>query len=62
MDPRTGEIKQFDTEEEFQKAIKSFGLIPLPKLPKKNCLRCFGRGYVGYNTTTGKHVLCRCVL
>ena len=28
--------------------------------PKKNCKKCFGRGYVGRNTETGQFVNCSC--
>jgi len=29
---------------------------------KKNCKRCYGRGYLGRDTITGVYVPCNCVI
>lgn len=29
--------------------------------PKSSCRHCYGRGYVGKDTATGKKIICRCV-
>jgi len=35
--------------------------VKLPYPPKKNCKKCYGRGYVGTNVITGRFVICtRC--
>jgi len=60
MDPKTGEIKQFDTKEAMEEAVKKFGLIPLDMLPNFRCHHCHGRGYIGRDTITGDFIPCNC--
>ena len=57
MDDRTGEIREFPTQEEAQKA--GFN-VPLGSKPKASCRKCYGRGHVGQNDD-GKYVPCSCV-
>jgi hypothetical protein len=30
-------------------------------LVKKNCSKCYGRGYLGHNVTSGRVISCKCV-
>jgi hypothetical protein len=66
MDTMTGEIKQFKTKEEFEanklarEAAGQKPLVPLDDLPKPNCKKCHGRGYVGTNVLTKEKVVCLC--
>ncbi|HUV65610.1 MAG TPA: hypothetical protein VMW24_17055 [Sedimentisphaerales bacterium] len=57
MDPRTGKIKEFDSDDE---AIKAGYTIPVGCKPKASCKKCYGRGYVGTNDA-GHKVPCACV-
>lgn len=36
-------------------------LAPSAPDPKPSCRKCYGRGHVGRNIRTGKHVPCACV-
>lgn len=60
MDTSTGEIKQFASQSELQKAIASGNWEALDKAPNPNCKRCHGRGHLGYNVTYKKYVPCKC--
>jgi hypothetical protein len=31
----------------------------VPHLPKANCKKCLGRGYIGYETASGNIIPCR---
>jgi len=45
------EKKEFDIDK-----IK----VELLKIAKSSCRRCYGQGYIGYNNTTDRLVVCRC--
>ncbi len=45
---------------EIQRAAKELGIAL--KEPKVNCRKCFGRGWIGYNTATNKPIPCSCIL
>ena len=60
MDVKTGEIREFTTESEFQRAMKSGNWIALGKWPKPSCRKCYGRGHIGQNDR-GEYVPCSCV-
>lgn len=60
MDETTGEIKEFKDQEELDKAIRSGNWVELKRKPKKHCRHCHGRGHIGFNTSLGKYVPCRC--
>jgi hypothetical protein len=34
----------------------------LRKIAKPSCRHCYGEGYRGFNTTTGRLVVCRCAM
>lgn len=67
MDSRTGEILYFESTAELQRDIsRRFAngeppLIELKRKPKGSCRKCYGRGFVGRNQTTGDVVTCSCV-
>lgn len=57
MNPETGEIRKFESEElaraaGFTVAVKSQG--------KSSCRKCYGRGHIGRNDR-GRYVECSCV-
>lgn len=60
MNVETGEIKEFKDQEDLEMAIKSGKWEELQRKPKLNCRHCHGRGHIGYNTSLGKYVPCRC--
>ncbi len=56
MNPTTGEIKEFPTQE----AARNAGFtLPLQKEPARSCKKCYGRGHVGRNDE-GQFVPCSC--
>lgn len=57
MNPKTGEISDFESQEEARKAGFT---IPLKRKPKASCRKCYGRGYTGTNDA-GEKVACVCV-
>lgn len=69
MDTATGEVRQFESDEELRAAqrVRARRGIP-PLMPVKNwpakasCRKCHGRGHVGKDVRTGLFVPCRCVL
>lgn len=60
MNPKTGEIKEFNSPEELQKALAEQNWIELDAKPDKNCKICHGRGHNGYNITLKQYVPCIC--
>ena len=61
MDVTTGKIKVFESDDELQKAMHTGNWVQLARLPNPNCKRCYGRGHVGRDVSTGLYVPCRCV-
>ena len=61
MDVGTGEILEFNNQKELEAAQAVRDLVELKGKPKKSCRKCYGRGYIGFNTTTGKYIVCGCV-
>lgn len=61
MDPKTGEILQFDSKEALAKAKKERQLIELTGMPDKSCKKCHGRGHTGYDTVEEVYRVCPCV-
>jgi hypothetical protein len=37
------------------------GQIPLSKMPKNNCKKCFGRGNLGRDKNNYQYVICSCI-
>ena len=60
MNPKTGEIKELNTDEEALEAMKD-GWIKLDKRPNPGCRHCHGRGHLGKNLSTNTYIPCRCV-
>lgn len=74
MDADTGEIIKIDDKElekwfgknavvssaDMLKAMERRNLIPLKRLPLKNCKRCHGVGNLGRNVLTNMYVPCPC--
>lgn len=56
MDSKTGEIREFRTDEDANAA--GFD-IPVGCYPNPGCLKCYGRGWIGMDSI-GK-IPCRCV-
>jgi hypothetical protein len=54
----TGEI--FTIEESDVKLLYNYQ-IPLKTRPKGNCKKCYGRGYVGTDSSTKLYLLCPCI-
>jgi hypothetical protein len=61
MNVETGEVREFDSRTELQKAIATGEWEELRKRPNKNCRKCYGRGHMGFNTSTRKYIVCQCV-
>lgn len=61
MDPKTGIIYEFDSQQELEAMQTVRNLIELKGLPKKSCPKCYGRGYTGYDTVKGVYLVCNCV-
>lgn len=55
--PNTAETQPVTTDE---KAPKATPPERQPQPPKKNCRKCYGRGYVGHNFHTKEPVRCSC--
>ena len=62
--PAPVEVKIADvpTPEQLNQAFLTGDWSDLKVKPKSNCKRCYGRGYEGRNTQTGKLVVCGCVI
>ena len=60
MNPNTGEIKEFDTEEEAKEAGFT---IPVERMPDSSCRLCQGRGsiLVNYGGKRKRFKPCKCV-
>lgn len=58
MDPNTGKIREFESEE---KAKEEGYTVLLKREPKPNCKKCYGRGHVGKNDK-GEYVPCSCAM
>lgn len=61
MDVKTGEIREFDSASELQKALATGHWEQIDKLPDPKCKKCYGRGYTGYDTVRKRYNICRCV-
>lgn len=47
-------------EKRGPQVIEAYGCeIKIPHPPKKNCKKCYGRGYVGFNDITKQVAICR---
>lgn len=57
MNPNTGEIREFSSRQEANKAGFT---IPVGQKPKASCSKCYGRGHIGRNDQ-GRYLLCTCV-
>lgn len=57
MNPNTGEIREFPSKDEAEKAGFT---IQITSKPRRSCKRCHGRGIEGYDDY-GKAVPCSCV-
>jgi hypothetical protein len=56
MDPKTGHIVPIPPD----KTAKEMGLIPLDKMPDRNCKMCWGKGYMGFDVKTQEYLPCPC--
>lgn len=61
MDPKTGEILEFDSIVQLEAVKTVRKLVELKGKPKKSCKQCYGRGYTGYNTLRREYIVCRCI-
>ena len=61
MDPKTGEILEFDNEKELEAAKKIRELVELKGMPKKSCKKCHGQGHVGFDIINQVYIICSCV-
>ena len=57
MNPKTGEIREFSSGE---KARAAGFTVSLDCQPDLDCKKCWGRGHVGKQRSTGKYVACPC--
>ena len=57
MNPKTGEIREFESVETAHKAGFT---VPVQGKPKASCKKCYGRGWIGTNDKKEK-VPCTCV-
>ena len=48
--------------DDFEKQIEMGYIVPLARLPRRSCGKCFGRGHVGKNVQTRLYIPCRCTL
>lgn len=55
----TGEV--YELAEEYSKNLDC-GQLEITDLPNPSCKKCYGRGYVSKNTTTGHYSICKCLL
>lgn len=63
VDSQTGQvenIKDLPPLEQIKFAAKKFNIV-LNDKPKKNCKKCFERGYVGFNSNDKSPVTCSCM-
>ena len=58
MNPSTGEIREFQSDDE---AMKAGYTIPVKCKPKQSCRKCYGRGHIGTNDRNEK-VPCACMM
>lgn len=62
--PATYELKKDVTGEPPEKRgvqtirDKNGAEVKLPYPPKKDCKKCYGRGYLGMNAKTGRLIIC----
>jgi len=61
VDPKTGEILEFDSQEELEAAKRVRKLIELRGKPKKSCKKCHGLGHVGFDIIEQEYIVCGCV-
>lgn len=57
----TGEIKAYDTSEDFDADMSKGGFVGIVGLPK-NCDSCYGRGYIGRDVHYNYYLPCKCIL
>lgn len=55
-EPRGPQMMIAMTQDENGNQQKVQFRVPYP--PKKNCKKCYGRGYIGFNTQTGNVIGC----
>ena len=56
-----GEIKSYDTKEDFDTDMSKGGFVPIDRLPAKNCSSCYGRGHIGKNIRWDRFAACGCM-
>ncbi len=62
FDRARGEIKTYEKEEDFNDDLKNNAwLVPMDRLPKKNCKACMGRGYIGKDIRHNAYIPCGCI-
>ena len=64
MHSGTGKIADVDYSEDPERCkylVDQGILIKLKHKPDPNCSRCYGRGFIGWNTKTKRVILCRCI-
>lgn len=62
MDPKTGEIIEYDTKAALQEAMRRSQIIPVYCLPNYRCKKCHGRGWTGRDVDTGDVIPCKCTM
>lgn len=55
----SGEV--YEIEEDEVENLDQFQ-VPLLKKPKESCKKCWGRGYIGYDSIRKYYPMCRCVM
>ena len=52
---------QVDAENAKRKAEGKGEIVPIAKVPKANCRRCYGRGHLGKDIKSDQFIKCPCV-
>lgn len=61
FNPLNGEVKTYDTKEDFDMDMTRGGFVPIDRPPAKNCKTCYGRGYVGKDIVHNYFAPCGCM-
>lgn len=61
FNPLNGEVKTYDTKEDFDMDMTRGGFVPIDRPPAKNCKTCYGRGYVGKDIIHNYFAPCGCM-
>ena len=56
--PQTIKVVRY-VKDKDGKDVKQEAQIKVPYAPKDNCKKCYGRGYIGFESVSGKVMPCR---